>query len=184
MGRTSEWCIHSVSRWIFVCSPFCLELDTAIRTFREILRQSWVRQAVRSFTSSIPFDLLHNVTISDVTTFRDAEWQRREQKYHQVALEEVNALVRKYNGLAPYAVRRAYLIQSVEYEKLFEACAQEIFQELRQRAERGEGVPALNRDSLPTTTETHVQLLGAPRWSFLNPFSVWLRGFLARLWSR
>jgi len=184
MGRTSEWCIHPVYQLIFVCSPFRLELDTAIRTFREILRQSWVRQAVRSFTSSIPFDLLHTVTISDVTAFRDTEWQRREQKYHQVALEEVNALVRKYNGLAPYAVRRAYLVRSVEYESLFEACAQDIFQVLRQRVAQGEIVPAPNGGSLPTKTKTYVQLSGILRWSLSNLFWTWLRGFLARLWSR
>lgn len=46
--------------------------------------------------------------------------------YHDAALEEVNSLVRKYNGLAPYTVRRPYYVRSVELDKSYEECAESV----------------------------------------------------------
>ncbi|GLB34226.1 putative protein with domain of unknown function (DUF1992) [Lyophyllum shimeji] len=110
------------------------ELDTAVNSFRELLRQSWIRRAVRMLTLSTPPGLLHTFKLSDVRSFRDPEWEQRERSYHQVALEDLNALVRKYNGLAPYAVRRPYYMHNVEMDRLYEESAEEILRELGERA--------------------------------------------------
>ncbi|KAG5644082.1 hypothetical protein DXG03_009172 [Asterophora parasitica] len=110
------------------------ELDTAVTTFREMHRQAWIRRVVRVITTTTPPALLHTFTLGDMRAFRDLEWEQRERSYHEVALEQLNALVRKYNGLAPYAVRRPYYTLSVEMEKLFDGCADEILRQLSERA--------------------------------------------------
>ncbi|KAF5387877.1 hypothetical protein D9615_000832 [Tricholomella constricta] len=161
------------------------ELDTAVTTFREILRQSWIRRVVRVMTMSTPPALLHTFTIGDIKAFRDAEWEQRERSYHQLALEELNALVRKYNGLAPYAVRRPYYIYSVEMEKLFEGCVEEILHQLTERAHGGESEME-PRSSLTGSTSSsggtalHGPLI--PPWRIRDFLRAWLEGLLARLW--
>ncbi len=78
------------------------------------MRQSWTRRAIRMLTISRPASLLPRLTVDDLTAWRDTEWEARERAYHETALEEINGLVRKYNGLAPYVVRRAYYVLGVE----------------------------------------------------------------------
>src|ERR1700761_5152419 len=85
------------------------ELESAVTAFRATLRQSWVRRAVRMLT--LTRSQLTPPSTADVRALRDGEWETRERAYHDSALAEVNSLVRKYNGLAPYAVRRAYYVR-------------------------------------------------------------------------
>lgn len=105
-----------------------VELESSVHAFRQILRQSWIRRALRLLRSTTPVD---TVTLSQIKGLRDEEWFRRERTYHETALAEVNAMVRKYNTLAPYAVRKPYYMLDVEIERLFEECAEEIFNEVR-----------------------------------------------------
>jgi hypothetical protein len=56
-----------------------------------------------------------------------------ERKYHDTAVEDVNALVRKYNGLAPYAVRRAYYARTVELEKAYTDAGPDILRGIKER---------------------------------------------------
>lgn len=70
---------------------------------------------------------------------RDAEWEDKERSYHETALDEVNALVRKYNGLAPYAVRRAYYMRAAELERAYRDAGEDILRGLEERARRGPG---------------------------------------------
>lgn len=46
--------------------------------------------------------------------------------YHDTSIASLNALVRKYNGLAPYVVRRAYYQRERELERVYEVCGAEI----------------------------------------------------------
>ena len=107
------------------------QLEVAVVTFRSVLKQSWVRRAVRMLTLSrrLPGEL----SLADLRALRDKEWEARERAYHESALEEINALVRKYNGLAPYAVRRAYYVRDVELDRAYEESAEDIIQELEGR---------------------------------------------------
>ena len=107
---------------------FIVELESSIHTFRQILRQSWIRRAIRLLRSTTPLD---SITLSQIKGLRDNQWFRRERIYHEMALAEVNAMVRKYNTLAPYAVRKPYYMLEVEIERLFEECTEEIFSEVR-----------------------------------------------------
>ncbi len=116
-----------------------LELDIAVQSFRELLRQSWIRQTLRNLTTNHPTQILAQFNLSDVKRHRDPNWEIRERTYHDAAVEEVNALVRKYNGLAPYAVRRPYYSRSAEIGMLYEDCAGEIMKQLAERAKGGQG---------------------------------------------
>ncbi|KAH9981831.1 hypothetical protein BJV74DRAFT_879129 [Russula compacta] len=104
------------------------ELDAALATFRAVLKQSWVRRAVRMLTLS-PRPL-YELSLADVRALRDGEWEARERAYHESALVEVNALVRKYNALAPYAVRRPYYVLDVELGRAYEESGEDILGEL------------------------------------------------------
>lgn len=109
------------------------EMESAIASFREIIRQSWTRRAIRLLTASQPAAQLPQLKLDEVSALRDAEWEARERAFHDHALEEVNALVRKYNGLAPYAVRRAYYMRDTELEKAYRDSAEDILQGLADR---------------------------------------------------
>jgi len=94
------------------------ELESTVVAFREILRQSWMRRGLRMLTLHQSPDL-YTLSLADVTSLRDPEWEARERSYHDQALKEINSLVRKYNTLAPYVVRRPYYVRSTELEKAY-----------------------------------------------------------------
>lgn len=110
------------------------ELEAAVTAFRAVLRQSWVRRAVRMITLSQRPP--REMSLADVRALRDGEWETRERAYHESALAEVNALVRKYNVLAPYAVRRAYYVRDVELGRAYGESGEEILRELGGRQGR------------------------------------------------
>ncbi|KAA1466671.1 hypothetical protein DENSPDRAFT_767700 [Dentipellis sp. KUC8613] len=119
------------------------ELETAVTSFRELLRQSWVRRAIRMLTLSQPATLLPTFTLSDAVRLRDAEWEERERAYHDTAVEELNSLVRKYNAMAPYAVRRPYYTRSVELDKAYQDAGREILQGLAVQSQQTGGSTAV-----------------------------------------
>ncbi|KAG6919766.1 hypothetical protein DXG01_001605 [Tephrocybe rancida] len=164
------------------------ELDIAVATFREILQQSWVRRVVRTITSTTPPALLQNVSLGDIKAFRDSDWERRERAYHRVALEDVNALVRKYNGMAPYAVRRPYYIHNVEMERLFETSADIILSELNERAlfkniKEGSSTSAEGSTSSGAGSPAPD---GSPLkiWRLRDFFKAWLKAILLKIWGQ
>ncbi|KAF9562470.1 hypothetical protein CPC08DRAFT_706678 [Agrocybe pediades] len=112
---------------------FQVELDTAATAFRDILRQSWMRRAIRVLANEHPTEILHKLTLQDIKRHRDPEWFEKEKSYHEAAVTQLNSLVRKYNGLAPYAVRRPYYSREVEIRRLYEDCAEEILQMISER---------------------------------------------------
>jgi len=107
------------------------ELEAAIATFRSVLKQSRVRRAVHMLTlSRRP---LRGLSPADIQALGDGEWEARERAYHESALAEVNALLRKYNALALYAVCNAYYIREVELGGAYEEGAEDIMRELDRR---------------------------------------------------
>ena len=90
---------------LLACLHDIPELDTDISSFREILQNSWIKRAIRILTSSYR-SLPHE---DEISKLRDKEWEQKEASFHEQAVTELNQLIRKYNGLAPYATRRSYL---------------------------------------------------------------------------
>lgn len=102
--------------------------------FRDVLKQSWTRRALRMLTLSQSPALLPKLAVADVSALRDAEWEARERAYHDSAVEELNSLVRKYNGLAPYAVRKPYYMRAAELEKAYRDSGEDILRGIAERA--------------------------------------------------
>jgi hypothetical protein len=127
-----------------------IELENAIAAFREIIRQSWIRRAIRLLTLSQHITAGSKLSLADIASLRDKEWEERERTYHDVAIEDVNSLVRKHNGMAPYAVRRPYHIRSVEIEKMYEDCAEDILKGLAERMKE----PMVKESELGTQIKT------------------------------
>ncbi|KAI0089221.1 hypothetical protein BDY19DRAFT_1041588 [Irpex rosettiformis] len=118
------------------------ELESALYSFRNALRDSWTRRAIRMLTLSRSAALLPKLSLAEVTSWRDTEWEAREKSYHDTALAEINSLVRKYNGLAPYPVRRIAYSLEVELSKVYQESGEDILLGIAERA---------NSSSYPTT---------------------------------
>ncbi|EJU06672.1 hypothetical protein DACRYDRAFT_44276 [Dacryopinax primogenitus] len=107
------------------------EVEDALNTFRRIIQESWVRRATRMLTHSQPPNTLRHMSLLAASRYRDAEWERRELGYHTTAIEEINGLIRKYNAMAPYAVRRTYVTREAELQRIFEQSGDEIVKAFR-----------------------------------------------------
>ena len=115
-----------------------LELETAINTFREILRQAWIRRAVRGLTMENPPSILSKFTLQTIKAHRDPDWVNKEKGYHETAVAELNSLVRKYNAIAPYAVRRSYYVREVEIGRAYDEAAPDIMQMISKRGQEAD----------------------------------------------
>ncbi|KIY53718.1 hypothetical protein FISHEDRAFT_27336, partial [Fistulina hepatica ATCC 64428] len=73
------------------------------------------------------------LTLTDIYVRRDTEWEQRERAYRDAAIDSLNSLVRKYNGIAPYPVRRRYHQRQVEIDDLPAACADDVLRALQER---------------------------------------------------
>ncbi|KLO07921.1 hypothetical protein SCHPADRAFT_835990 [Schizopora paradoxa] len=113
------------------------ELEEAVTSFRGVLLQSWTRRAVRMLTSSRPSSELLSMSLDDCKALRDSEWETRERAYHDIAINDVNTAVRRYNGVAPYPIRRALYDRSAELKRVYENGAEEILKAIRQRVAEG-----------------------------------------------
>ena len=159
----------------------CTELDAALNSFRDVVRQSWTRRAIRMMTLSQPAALLPRLTTSDVIAMRDAEWEARERAYHDTALEEVNSLVRKYNGLAPYAVRRPYYMLNVELERAYRDSADDILRGIAERVSAQSS--SLAKSQAAEEDERNRVVEGGEQWTPLRIRDV-IREWVAKLVGR
>jgi len=153
------------------------ELDDALDSFRRVLTETWVRRASRMLTLNHPPSTLRKLTAEQASRFRDSEWESRESAYHDKAIEGINGLVRKYNGLAPYTVRRTYVTKQQELDRCFLASGEEIIgnfkgsyggsQSIRATSpsedEEGLGGGALGKEDKPVTTSFSLRQL-VLRW--------------------
>ena len=160
-----------------------IELETTVASFRATPRDSWIRRSVRMLVLEYPGQLIRNLTLEQIQRRRDQEWVDREESYHEAAIAELNRIVRKHNGLAPYMARRPYYMRKVEVERLYEDCAEEILQRIRERELE---TPLLDSSlsgqskglSGSSGSEGHLVGDGVLGGSFLQWLRVWLRRVL------
>ncbi|KAJ7280347.1 hypothetical protein C8J57DRAFT_1302347 [Mycena rebaudengoi] len=120
------------------------ELDAAIDTLRHLLLDGWTRRAMRQLTAQHGI----NPARAAVQGFRDPAWARHERSYHEAALAEVNELVRRYNAVAPYPVRRTAYQLEQELARVYELGGAEILRLLAERqAKLVKGRAAEERDA-------------------------------------
>jgi len=82
---------------------------------------------------SRPPSALAALVLSDIASIRDTEWEARERAYHDTAIEELNSLVRRYNGVAPYPVRKPYHDRKTELDRVYQESAEAIMKGLEER---------------------------------------------------
>ena len=126
-----------------------LELESSIRTFRQVVEASWVRRAVRVLTTEHSPQSLKDLTVSTLSALRDSDWEAREESYHEAAVQDVNSIVRKYNAIAPYTVRRPYLTRRAELERCYGMSGDLILRALQEKAEP-KSLEATMRAETPT----------------------------------
>lgn len=129
-----------------------VELESHIRIFRRVLRESWIRRAVRNILLQHPYSkVVPNLTVEAVKRMRDPEWESRERSYHDTALEEVNSQIRRHNGLAPFPARRGYLMRQYELERCYEDSSLEIIRTVEERLASGDALgpsDSISRDGM------------------------------------
>ncbi len=133
-------------------------------------------------TISQPPALLPRLTTAEVSVLRDSEWETRERAYHDTAIDEINSLVRKYNGMAPYSVRRPYYMRVAELEKAYRDSGEDILHGLAKRMEasqtRGLAGVTDSDDDIVTPQSGLGQNWGPPGiWGTIRQWiSGWRRG--------
>ena len=108
-------------------------MESSIATFRNILQSAWIRRATRSLPLSHGYDpsFPFRLTATCLSNLRDVEWEEKERAYHEHAIGEVNSFIRKYNGIAPYTVRRGLLTREDELKRCYEESGPRILEGLR-----------------------------------------------------
>ena len=81
---------------------FQQDLTTALDSFRETLRQSWIRRAFRMITSENSIHSLPSFSAAKLRRMRDVEWEEKERGFHETAIGEINKLVMRYNGMVRF----------------------------------------------------------------------------------
>lgn len=107
-------------------------------------------------TVSRPAASLPQLALKDVTSWRDVEWEARERSYHDTALVEINSLVRKYNAMAPYAVRRTVYTREYELDKVYQDSGDDILRGIADRVNS----PAVRLAGTATDQDEDVQRAG------------------------
>ncbi|KAK4702347.1 hypothetical protein P7C70_g3885, partial [Phenoliferia sp. Uapishka_3] len=116
------------------------ELESSLSTFRTELRTSWIRRATRMLT----LDGASRTAIAEVKNgWRDPEWEARERTYHELSIKTTNSIIRRFNAVAPYSVRRPILVLSRELESCFKDCVKSIENELVRIMEGGSTPPVI-----------------------------------------
>ena len=116
--------------------------------------------------------------MQDIRAFRDPGWEQRERSYHEVALKEVNSLVRKYNGVAPYAVRRPFYVRDVEMERVYESGAEEIWQELAKRTQETMSPHDMTPNNAGIESENSGEV--GEMWSFADHIRKWVASIVSK----
>ncbi|GAA5949006.1 hypothetical protein JCM21900_003170 [Sporobolomyces salmonicolor] len=118
------------------------ELESSLAAFRTELRANWTRRALRIRSSE---GLTPAVAREVAEGWKDPEWEAREKSYHETAIKALNDLVRKYNVVAPYHVRRPLLTLRTELDSTVASCAPSIASELQRRLSQGLVHPTQSR---------------------------------------
>ncbi|KAJ7208017.1 hypothetical protein GGX14DRAFT_634857 [Mycena pura] len=146
------------------------ELDHTLHTFRRLLLDGWTRHAVRALTTNGISPAAH------ASSFRDPKWAAREAAYHAAALAEVNDRVRRYNALAPYAVRRPLYTLEAELAGAYERAVEGIARGLADRAKAQE-----TKTKLDKRVQLGVGELQGKHWGWMQRLRDLLLGVVKQL---
>ena len=109
------------------------EMRADLDSFRARLRTSWIRRATRILS----LQPLTPSIVNESVTYRDQDWEIREQAYHERAITGINSLIRKYNVVAPSSVRMNVTDVKTELQACYRDCGDMIKEELERRTKAG-----------------------------------------------
>ena len=69
--------------------------------------------------------------------FRDPDWERTENSYQKLAVEEINALARSYNLMAPKMAQKPYYNLARELKRCYADVAPTLPDEILNRSRKG-----------------------------------------------
>lgn len=73
--------------------------------------------------------------------FRDSAWEKTELAYHTLAIQDLNALTRSYNLMAPKVAQKPYFTLARELNRCFADVAPLLGEEIRERSRRPAKAP-------------------------------------------
>lgn len=129
------------------------QVENHTRDFRHRLKNSWLRRASRiilatphlrsglepltELSAQSSFHTLEQNKDSFsagqqrlfhlVAKYSDAEWESREEAYHEAAIRDVNNVIRRYNIVAPVSARRGLLTRQWELLRVRDESKTELF---------------------------------------------------------
>lgn len=121
-----------------------VDLSSAFASFRENLRNEWLRHVTRQITMA-PGNLSSHIAAAESYVEREksanytlreykSDWESREGKFHSLAVNDLNAKTRSYNTIAPYTARKGYTTLEKELEDCYRDAAPRIVETIRTRA--------------------------------------------------
>jgi hypothetical protein len=120
-----------------------IDLTSTFAQFRDSLRTEWLRHVTRQITAS-PGNLSSHIAIAESYVSRDkaanyklreykSDWESREEKYHNLAINDLNSKTRSYNTIAPYSTRKPYTTLNKELEDCYRDVSSRIVDAIRNR---------------------------------------------------
>lgn len=79
----------------------------------------------------------HDRVVPMAYPFRDPDWERAEQSYHELAVQEINALARSYNLMAPKIAQKPYYSLPRELSRCYADVAPTLPDEILNRSRKG-----------------------------------------------
>ncbi|KAG8774481.1 hypothetical protein FRC12_001957 [Ceratobasidium sp. 428] len=129
------------------------DAEKATLQTRELLLGGWMRRALRIIPLSYSTAALEGLSSEAATRIRDAEWERLEEKFHDAAIREANDAIRRYNTVAPYAVRRPLLTRQAEMERCYASAGNLIVAGIRERLAEGGHVQSAGDQDKPVLSD-------------------------------
>jgi len=164
------------------------DVDSSLNTLRQILVQNLARHMIRKINGEC-LELFDDSHLETTFTEKEEEWELRENGFHVAALGEVNARIRNYNSIAPYAIRKAYVDLKSELERAYRDSQQLVRDELFSRRrtlletsvqERGEGSHSVNVTK-SVNESSQKRLESSTRLGIWDRLRLWLSGVQPKL---
>lgn len=120
-----------------------VDLTSTFAQFRESLRTEWLRYITRQITTS-PGNLTSHIATAESYVQRDtasnyklrefkSDWESKEEKFHILAIQDLNAKTRSYNTIAPYTARKPYTALNRELDDCYRDVSARIVDAIRNR---------------------------------------------------
>ncbi|KAJ1308689.1 hypothetical protein OPQ81_004380 [Rhizoctonia solani] len=125
------------------------EAEKATQQLRELLISNWTRRMTRMLPLSNPASTLERLTPESVSKFRDSEWEQQEAKFHEAVVRDTNEVIRRYNAVAPFIVRRPLLTLPSELARCYVQAAEGIVANIQERLAEGRHANTLEAEAPP-----------------------------------